>query len=53
LKLDGALLVEYWGKDYPPEQRIPQWLKRADSFATDWTPSKVLFTDKAEKELFG
>jgi hypothetical protein len=43
LKMDGALFVKYWGKDYPPEERIAQWLKRADSFAISWKPSDVLF----------
>jgi hypothetical protein len=43
LRMDGALFVEYWGKDYPPEQRLKEWLKRADSFATSWRPSDALF----------
>jgi len=56
LKMDGALFVEYWGKDYPPEQRIKEWLKRADSFASGWKPSNELFKDilkpAATDELF-
>jgi hypothetical protein len=43
LAMDGALFVEYWGKDYPPAKRIGQWLKRADSFASGWKPSSALF----------
>lgn len=43
-RLDGALFEEYWGRDYPPAQRIPEWLRRADEYATDWTPSENLFT---------
>lgn len=42
-RLDGALLEEYWGQDYPIDERIPEWLKRADSHATEWTPSQSLF----------
>ncbi len=42
-RLDSALFVEYWGQDYPPEERISEWLRRADSFATEWKPSDHLF----------
>jgi len=41
--LDDALFVEYWGTGCPPEERIDQWLRRADHFAPDWQPSAVLF----------
>jgi hypothetical protein len=41
--LDSALFVEYWGADVSPGQRIKEWLKRADGFATTWKPSEVLF----------
>jgi len=42
-RLDGALFVEYWGKDFHPDQRIKEWLRRADSFASSWRPSTELF----------
>ena len=48
-RLDGALFEEYWGRDYPPEERIAEWLRRADLYAQDgpadkrWVPSKSLF----------
>lgn len=41
--LPDALFVEYWGKSAPRNQRISEWLKRADSLAQDWKPSKTLF----------
>lgn len=56
-RLDGALFEEYWGKNVPPEKRIADWLRRADSFASSWRPSDELFltVKRAEKsgELFG
>lgn len=42
-ELDGVLFKEYWGRDIPPENRIGEWLKKADRVAKGWTPSKVLF----------
>jgi hypothetical protein len=42
-ELEDALFVEYWGVSVPPKQRIKKWLKLADSYATDWKPSKELF----------
>jgi hypothetical protein len=42
-ELEDALFVEYWGFSVPPKQRIKEWLKLADSYATDWKPSKELF----------
>ena len=42
-RLDGELFKEYWGEDYPPEERIREWLRRADAYAEDWTPSSCLF----------
>lgn len=45
MKLDSKLFIEYWGKDYPPEKRIKEWLRRADGYASDWRPSKHLFLD--------
>ena len=46
LRMDDALFEEYWGRSVPPEQRIDEWLQRADSFATEWTPSDVLFLQR-------
>jgi hypothetical protein len=43
LRLDADLIEEYWLVNVPPEQRIAEWLKRADSLATDWKPSEILF----------
>jgi len=43
LHLDDALLMEYWGEACPADERIREWLRRADEFATDWTPSDNLF----------
>jgi hypothetical protein len=43
LRMDGAIFVEYWGKDVQPGQRIKEWLLLADANATDWIPSQSLF----------
>lgn len=45
LRLDDELFIEYWGKSCKPHLRIREWLKRADSYARDWTPSEVLFIE--------
>lgn len=45
IRMDDALFVEYWGVSVPPEQRISQWLIRADKYAQNWVPSEVLFLD--------
>jgi hypothetical protein len=43
--LDDALFVEYWGRNYPVQDRIRVWLKKADEWAAgQWMPSEVLFT---------
>ena len=42
-RLEDAVFVEYWGKVVPREERIAEWLKKADSLARDWVPSKSLF----------
>jgi hypothetical protein len=44
--LPDELFVEYWGHAYPVDQRINEWLKKADEFAVDWKPSKVLFQNQ-------
>jgi hypothetical protein len=41
--LDDALFEEYWGKRVPPEDRIREWLRRADHYARGWRPSAELF----------
>ena len=46
-RLDSALFVEYWGEDYPPAERISEWLRRADGYAQDWTPSNTLFLSES------
>jgi hypothetical protein len=43
LRLNGDLIEEYWLVNVPLEKRISEWLKRADSFATEWKPSDELF----------
>jgi hypothetical protein len=42
-ELEDALFLEYWKLSVPVNQRITKWLELADEYATDWTPSKVLF----------
>ena len=37
------LLTEYWGYSVPQKDRIREWLRQADGYATDWRPSDVLF----------
>lgn len=43
LTMNDALFVEYWGESVKPKERIKRWLEKADSMATDWRPSQVLF----------
>ena len=46
-ELEDALFVEYWGESVPLENRIQEWLKRADRYAKGaWVPSKELFKQK-------
>jgi hypothetical protein len=42
-RLEDALFVEYWGASFPAEQRIKEWLRRADGYARGWLPSNELF----------
>lgn len=44
--LEDALFVEYWGASVRPEERIKEWLKRADKYAKTWKPSELLFRGK-------
>jgi hypothetical protein len=44
--LEEGLFQEYWGYSVPPDERIYEWLRRADQLAHGWVPSDVLF--KAE-----
>lgn len=46
LSLEDALFQEYWGVVPAPEQRILEWLRRADAFALNWRPSEYLFLDE-------
>lgn len=49
-RLEDALFLEYWEMVVPPEQRIEQWLKLADSFAVGWKPSETLFAAKGRRK---
>jgi hypothetical protein len=43
-RLPDSVIAEYWGVPPPPRvARLKEWLKRADSFASGWKPSEVLF----------
>lgn len=42
-ELEDALFQEYWGVSCPPEQRLKEWLRRADSICLEWKPSDFLF----------
>jgi hypothetical protein len=44
-RLDDALFAEYWGEVVPVEDRLAEWLRRADALARDWVPSDVLFLE--------
>lgn len=46
MRMETPLFEEYWGSAVQPEQRIEEWLRRADSFANDWKPSETLFLDR-------
>ena len=49
--LDSKLFLEYWGDDAlaialnNPQERIRYWLRKADEYAKEWTPSAYLFRD--------
>ena len=45
LRMEAALFEEYWGCLVDPEDRITEWLKRADAFAKGWMPSEYLFQE--------
>jgi hypothetical protein len=42
-RLENALFLEYWGEECEPNNRISQWLQKADRLAKDWIPSEHLF----------
>lgn len=44
-ELPDELIEEYWGTPVPPEDRIAEWLHRADGYAKDWVPSEYLFLE--------
>jgi len=41
--LDKSLFEEYWGYIPQDDEKISEWLKLADEYATNWIPSKSLF----------
>ena len=47
-RLPDSLFEEYWGEPSPRGNRLAEWLKRADSFARDWTPSACLFKGESD-----
>lgn len=47
--LDHDLIEEYWGARVDPEDRLTEWLKRADALATDWRPSAHLFIQEQKQ----
>jgi hypothetical protein len=49
-RLDGRLIEEYWGLDFPPNERIREWLKRTDKFAANWKPSEHLFKEERNRK---
>jgi hypothetical protein len=50
--LEKSLFKEYWGRIVPPERRIREWLRMADTYAKlanrPWKPSSVLFLDVSQ-----
>jgi hypothetical protein len=49
VRLDGRLFEEYWDMANPPvtaNDRIKEWLRRADRAAKTWKPSEHLFKDE-------
>jgi hypothetical protein len=50
-RLDGRLFEEYWDVvvSADPDERIKEWLKRADKYAKTWKPSEHLFKDEDKK----
>ncbi len=44
-RLEDDVFIEYWGEAVPKEERINQWLQKADELARDWVPSKSLFLE--------
>lgn len=48
MRLDIELFEEYWGERVEPQDQITKWLDKADKYAQDWVPSKVLFTSKRD-----
>lgn len=49
-RLEEDLFLEYWGVNPMPEDRLLEWLSRADAFAPDWTPSEFLFLDEQGRQ---
>jgi hypothetical protein len=42
-RMEDELFVEYWGRSVARDDRIAEWLRKADDLAAEWTPSKSLF----------
>lgn len=47
-RLDSKLFVEYWESAVPapPVERLIEWLRQADRYATAWKPSDHLFLEE-------
>ena len=52
-RLDNELFNEYWGKSVPVNDRIAEWLRMADGYARDWTPSASLFLQYQTNRITG
>lgn len=49
MEMDDALFIEYWGRSVMPEERIREWLLKADEIASTWRPSLSLFNGRYRK----
>ena len=49
--LDEELLIKYWGENYHIEDRLNEWLRKADGHASGWVPSESLFLDRSAGQL--
>jgi hypothetical protein len=48
--LDPALFKEYWEEEVEPDDRLAWWLRKADSYATGWTPSDHMFLEYQKRK---
>lgn len=44
-EMPDEVFVEYWGMSCAPQDRLTEWLRRADELADGWVPSQVLFQE--------